>query len=130
MGWDARAFDWSSIDPDELEDMKETDLWVEAGAPPLDEWLRVREVSWVRLTDVVEPTAPRLPDAPKLPKLPDVMLCCTREDAAAMLRYSVDFLDSRVIPDLRTIRKGRTVRIPIRELDRWVSENMGRALGG
>lgn len=130
MGWDPRAFDWNSIDPDELADMQETDLWLEAGAPPLDEWLRVREVSWVRRTDVVEPTAPRLPEAPKLPRLPDRMLACSREDAAAMLGISVDSFDKHVVPHLRTNQIGRLVRIPIRELERWQDENMRRGLRG
>lgn len=130
MGWDPRAFDWNSIDPDELADMQETDLWLEAGAPPLDEWLRVRDVAWVRRTGVAEPSAPPLPDAPRLPELPNVMLACSRETAAVMLDRSVDSFDKHVMPDLRTIRRGRLVRIPLTELERWVNENAARALRG
>lgn len=130
MGIDPRAIDWQSIDFDQAEDLEETMIWQEAGAPPLDEWLKIREVAWVRRTDVVEPKTPQLPNAPKLPSLPEVMLACSREDAAAMLRISVDSFDKHVVPHLRTTQIGRLVRIPIAELDRWVSENTARALRG
>jgi len=125
---DPRAIDWGTVDPDELEDMAETALWLDAGAPPLHEWLEVRNVGWVRREDLAP--AATLPDAPKLPALPSVMLACTREDAAALLRMSVDSLDRHVLPHLRSIKRGRLVRIPLSELERWVSDSAARALRG
>jgi hypothetical protein len=125
---DPRSIDWNSVDPDELEDMQETALWDDAGAPPLHEWSKVREVGWVKRDELVQPAA--LPEAPKLPQLPNVMLACTREDAAALLRMSVDTIDTHVIPRLRTLQTGRLVRIPIAELERYVEQNAARALRG
>jgi hypothetical protein len=125
---DPRAVDWNQIDPSELEDMAETALWLEAGAPPLHEWLGVRQIAWIRRDELEPPVA--LPGAPRLPELPDRMLACSREDAAALLRISVDSLDRHVMPRLRTTQIGRLVRIPLVELERWVSENSARALKG
>lgn len=130
MGWDPRAFDWNRLEFDQAVDLEESELWQQAGAPPLDEWLRVRDVAWVRRTDLADAAAPPLPGSARLPELPNVMLACSREDAAGLLRMSVDSLDKHVMPHLRTIQVGRLVRIPVAELERWVSDNAARALRG
>jgi excisionase family DNA binding protein len=59
-----------------------------------------------------------------------VALAVSREQAAALLSVSVDYLDKRVIPDLRVVSKGRKVLIPVRELERWLEKHAAFALKG
>ena len=47
------------------------------------------------------------------------------EEAAASLGMSRDSFDRYVMPDVRVIRRGRLVLVPVRELERWC-----RAVGG
>jgi hypothetical protein len=56
-------------------------------------------------------------------------LTLSKAEAAASLGVSVDFLESHVMPDLRVIRKGRLVLIPVRELERWVDLNAASLWG-
>ncbi len=57
-------------------------------------------------------------------------LALTKAEAAASLGVSTDFFESWVQADLRVIRKGRLVLIPVRELERWVDRNAAVTLGG
>src|SRR4051812_49371501 len=51
-------------------------------------------------------------------------------EAAALLGVSRDFFDEHVRPELRIIRRGgKTILIPVRELERWIDESAVR-LGG
>jgi hypothetical protein len=77
----------------------------------------------------VEPS-PALPEQPQRPEVPSIALALSREQAAEALGVSVDFLDAKVIPDLRVVSKGRRVLIPVRELERWLEDNAARALLG
>ena len=43
----------------------------------------------------------------------------TRQEAADALRVSLDHLERHVLPDLRLIRSGRLVLVPVVEIDRW-----------
>jgi excisionase family DNA binding protein len=56
-------------------------------------------------------------------------LALTPEEAAGSLGVSRDFFDQHVKPDLRVIRRGRLVLVPVRELERWTEENAVRVLG-
>jgi|GEM_PF-5434696 len=62
--------------------------------------------------------------------LPDTALRLTlsKEQAARSLDMSVDSLERHVLPDLKLVRAGRLVRVPIRELERWVELNAARTL--
>jgi excisionase family DNA binding protein len=64
----------------------------------------------------------RLLTAPKLAVSP--------EEAAAMLSMSRDHFDRHVRDDLRVVRAGRRVLVPVRELERWVEQNAARSLEG
>ena len=55
-------------------------------------------------------------------------LTLTPEEAAAALGVSRDFFDAHVKPELRVIRRGRLVLIPVRELERWTDENAASVL--
>lgn len=56
-------------------------------------------------------------------------LAMTKADAADALGVSVDHLKRHVLPELRTVRSGRLRLIPVAELERWLDERAGRALG-
>jgi len=55
-------------------------------------------------------------------------LTLTPEEAAGALGVSRDFFDEHVKPELRVIRRGRLVLIPMGELERWTDENASRVL--
>lgn len=59
---------------------------------------------------------------------PPAALLVTKAVAADMLSMSVDSLEKHVIGDLRTVRVGGMVRIPMRELEQWVGKSAARAL--
>jgi excisionase family DNA binding protein len=49
-------------------------------------------------------------------------------EAAAALGVSRDFFDAHIRDELRLIRRGRLVLVPVRELERWADENAARVL--
>lgn len=49
-------------------------------------------------------------------------LALTKAEAADALGVSVDHFERHVQPDLRLIRSGRLVLVPIAELDRWADQ--------
>jgi hypothetical protein len=60
--------------------------------------------------------------AKKLPaSVPRIAL--TPSEAAAAIGVGPDFFDANVAPHLRLVRRGRKRLVPVRELERWVSEN-------
>ena len=50
-------------------------------------------------------------------------LALTKAEAAASIGCSVDFLEEHVQSELRVVRRGRLVLIPVAELERWLREN-------
>jgi hypothetical protein len=59
-----------------------------------------------------------------------LQLALTKEGAGELLGgKSVDWIERYVLPHVKTIRASRSVLIPYRELERWVSENSEMALG-
>ena len=48
-----------------------------------------------------------------------VRLALRVEEAAASLGMSRDSFDRYVMPDVRVIRRGRLVLVPVRELEKW-----------
>jgi hypothetical protein len=55
-------------------------------------------------------------------------LALTRQEAAAALGMSLDSFERHVQPTLRLVRLGRIRLVPVREIERWLEENAGRAL--
>ena len=55
-------------------------------------------------------------------------LALTRQEAAAALSVSVDFLDLHVLPDIKIVRCGRRKLVPVSELERWLAANAALAL--
>ena len=59
-----------------------------------------------------------------------LQLAVTKEGAGELLGgKSVDWIERYVLPHVKTVRVSRSVLIPARELERWVSENSEMALG-
>jgi hypothetical protein len=52
----------------------------------------------------------------------------TKAQAAIALSMSIDSLERYVLHDLRVIRRGRLVLIPVNELERWCESNAERTL--
>lgn len=55
-------------------------------------------------------------------------LAVTPDEAAASLSMSRDTFDRHVRDELRFVRVGRKVLIPVKELDRWLDQNSTRTL--
>jgi excisionase family DNA binding protein len=55
-------------------------------------------------------------------------LLLTRGEAAEALAMSVDSFERFVQPDLRLVRQGRLVLVPVRELEKWVEQHSARTL--
>ena len=56
-------------------------------------------------------------------------LALRKTEAAQALGMSVDFFEDHVLHELRIVRRGRLILVPIRELERWLGENQHRTLG-
>jgi excisionase family DNA binding protein len=52
----------------------------------------------------------------------------SRAEAAESLGVSIDTFERYVQPDLKVIRTGRLVLVPLAELERWASDNAERVL--
>jgi excisionase family DNA binding protein len=55
-------------------------------------------------------------------------LTLSPNEAATVVGCSRDFFDQHVKPELRVVRRGRLVLVPVRELQRWVDENAAKVL--
>lgn len=44
-------------------------------------------------------------------------------EAAARLGRSRDWFDEHVKPEIKTIRRGQVILVPVAELERWVRDN-------
>jgi hypothetical protein len=53
----------------------------------------------------------------------------TKPESADALGMSVDSLERYVCPQVRIIRRGRLVLIPVAELERWADANASKTLG-
>lgn len=47
----------------------------------------------------------------------------SRRDAAEALGYSLDHFERHVQPELKLIRRGRRIVVPVAELERWAAIN-------
>jgi hypothetical protein len=56
-------------------------------------------------------------------------LALSREEAAASIGVSPDYLDKHVVPNLRIVRRGRRKLIPVAELSRWLEREAAVPLG-
>jgi excisionase family DNA binding protein len=66
----------------------------------------------------LEHTAKHGPHAAPVPRL-----TLTPVEAAASLGVSRDYFDEHVRDELRLIRRGRLVLVPVKELERWADQS-------
>lgn len=64
----------------------------------------------------------------RLTEAPIARVTCSPAEAAVALGVSRDFFDAHVKPELRLIRRGRLVLVPVRELERWADASAARVL--
>jgi hypothetical protein len=55
-------------------------------------------------------------------------LALTKTEAARSLGVSMRSFDKYVMPDVKIIRRGSMVLIPVRELERWAEDSAERTL--
>lgn len=55
-------------------------------------------------------------------------LALSADEAAASIGVSRDFFDEHVRPELRIVRRGRRLLVPVREIDHWLEREASRAL--
>jgi len=54
-------------------------------------------------------------------------LAVSPDEAAALLGVSRDYFDAHVMPELRVVRRGRRILIPLIELERWLDRSAARS---
>ena len=52
-------------------------------------------------------------------------LALSKREAALAIGVSVDYLEEHVMPELRVVRRGRKVLVPVQELERWLDRSAG-----
>ena len=57
-------------------------------------------------------------------------IALTVPEAAASIGVGTDFFNEHVRPEVRLIRRGAKVLVPVADLERWAAENAERVLGG
>jgi excisionase family DNA binding protein len=84
------------------------------------------------VADLVRKKLPRLEDEAMLNSSiatrGDIRLALSLDEAAAALSVSRDFFDEHIRHELKVVRLGRKLLIPLRELERWLDEHAHRAL--
>ncbi|MFN8160611.1 MAG: hypothetical protein U0R52_06155 [Solirubrobacterales bacterium] len=60
------------------------------------------------------------------PSSPPPSLTLTASGAAERLGVSPGFFRAEVLPELRVIRRGARVLVPVSELERWIERNAAR----
>jgi hypothetical protein len=72
---------------------------------------------------------PRRKAAPAPDRVREVpRLLLTREESARALGMSLDSFERYVQNEVRLIRRGRMRLVPLRELERWLAENVQRPM--
>lgn len=59
---------------------------------------------------------------------PPVRVALTLDEAAASIGVSRDSFERHVLGELRVVRVGRRVVVPLRELERWTERSASRPL--
>jgi len=60
---------------------------------------------------------------PRKISAPIPRVALTPDEAAAAIGVGKTFFNEQVRPELRLIRRGRKVLVPVADLERWVNEN-------
>ncbi len=74
----------------------------------------------LELLPLERPETPRSRGSASLGTTLGPRLALSPDEAAAVLGVSRDFFDQHVIDELRVVRRGRRILIPLAELERWL----------
>ena len=80
------------------------------------------EVSPIRL-----PEHPRPRRTSTQPTKLGPRLALSPDEAASVLGVSRDYFDEHILPELRIVRRGRRILIPLTELERWLDRSAANA---
>ncbi len=96
----------------------EIDRWMDAGCPPVDDWLAGRK----------SPARPRRKTANALPpsELVHMQMWTTTQAGTMLGGMSEDWIEQHVLPYVKTIVAGRTTLIDADDLVRWRKEKAAR----
>jgi excisionase family DNA binding protein len=87
------------------------------------------ELEVVRIESPEKPRSHRNGSTPRQAIGP--RLAVSPDEAAAILGVSRDYFDEHVIGELRVVRRGRRILVPLTEIERWLERNATRAnVGG
>lgn len=57
-------------------------------------------------------------------------LALSKREAADSIGVSVDYFEEHVQSELRLVRRGRKVLVPMKELERWLERSAALTVGG
>ena len=86
------------------------------------------ELEVVRIESPKKPRSHRNDSTPREALGP--RLAVSPDEAAAILGVSRDYFDEHVIGELRIVRRGRRILVPLTEIERWLDRNATRATVG
>lgn len=86
------------------------------------------ELEVVRIESPAKPRSHRNGSTPREALGP--RLAVSPDEAAAILGVSRDYFDEHVIGELRVVRRGRRILVPLVEIERWLDRNATRATVG
>src|ERR687892_515612 len=86
------------------------------------------ELEVVRIESPEKPRSHRNGSTPREALGP--RLAVSPDEAAAILGVSRDYFDEHVIGELRVVRRGRRILVPLAELERWLDRSAARATVG
>jgi hypothetical protein len=118
---DTKDWAWAVTHGDDSEywqEEAEIQAWIEAGAPPVEEWEAEKRA---------EKPKP-IPTGPTGVAVPERALTVSHAVAAELLSVSADTFKRHVLPHVRVVQIGRRQMIPVMELQEYVNRNAARAL--
>lgn len=112
---------------------KEITAWIEAGAPPIEQWDRaewkVRPPGADDARAESEASGGGFPKTPAKTSPPPVALVVSQQDAASLLGIHPDTFRKQVLPHIKVVNlSGNIKRFRVTELERFVTEREGFAL--
>ena len=81
----------------------------------------------LEVTPIRGPERPRPRRAAHPPTKLGPRLALSPAEAAGVLGVSRDYFDEHILPELRIIRRGRRILIPLAEIERWLERSAASA---
>ena len=81
----------------------------------------------LEVSPIRRPEQPRPRRNPTPPTKLGPRLALSPVESASALGVSRDYFDEHILPELRIIRRGRRILIPLTELERWLDRSAANA---